>query len=92
MRTYDLVFIVSPSVTEPARKKLLETVKGWLKGVTIAKEEDMGSKALKYAIRHELTGHYFALSLEAEESIPADVEKKLFAEENILRHLLIRTK
>lgn len=92
MRTYELVFIITPSITEPNRKKLLETVKGWLKGIKITKEEDMGSKALKYTIKKELTGHYFALMLETENAIPTDFEKKLLAEENILRHLLIRTK
>lgn len=83
---------MNPSLTEPARKKLLETVKSWLGKVKVKSEEDWGSKALKYRIKKELTGHFFDLKLESEESIPGDFEKKLLLQEDVLRHLLVRTK
>lgn len=92
MRIYELVLVVRPSLSEANRKSLLETVKSWLKDVKVAKEDDWGSKALKYSIKKELTGHYFDLMLETEAVIPGDFEKKLLHEDNILRHLLIRNK
>lgn len=92
MRTYELVLVVRPSLTEAKRKSLLETVKSWLKDVKVAKEDDWGSKALRYAIKKELTGHYFDLMLETEKAVPADFEKRLLNEDDILRHLLIRSK
>lgn len=91
MRTYELVLVVKPSLTEPQRKKLLETVKSWLKDLSI-KEESWGSKALAYRIKNELTGYYYDLQLETKTSIPVDLEKKLVENENILRHLVIRKK
>lgn len=90
MRTYELVLVMRPSLSESDRKKLLETVKGWLSDVKITKEDDWGSKALKYPIKKELTGHYFDLLIEGEK-IPADLEKRVLLQENILRHLLVRT-
>lgn len=90
MRTYELVLVLSSSLTEANRKKLLETVKSWLKDVKITKEDDWGSKALKYAIKKELTGHYFDMILETPNAIPADFEKRVLSENNILRHLLVR--
>lgn len=83
---------MNPSLTEPARKKLLETLKAWLGKVKVAKEEDWGSKALKYKIKKELTGHFFNLHLETDATIPADFEKRILLQEEILRHLLVRTK
>ncbi len=91
MRTYELVIVVHPKVTEPERKKLVEQVKAWMGSVKVAKEEDLGSKALKYPIKKELTGHYYDFMLEGD-SIPTDFEKRLIAQENILRHLLVRGK
>lgn len=91
MRTYELVVIAKPSLSEAQRGKLLETVKSWLGKVKFTKEEDWGSKALAYRIGHDLTGHYFDMHMEAE-SIPADFERKLLDNESVLRHLLIRTK
>lgn len=92
MRTYELVLVVKPSVTEENRKKLLETVTSWLGKAKVAKEEDWGSKALKYKIKKELTGHFFDLKLETEEAIAADFEKRVLLEQDILRHLLVRVK
>jgi ribosomal protein S6 len=91
MRTYELVLVVKPSVKEADRKKFLEQVKGWLGEVKISKEEDWGQKALAYPIKKEDSGHYFQLFLEGE-SVPADLETKIFQNTQVLRHLLVRTK
>ena len=92
MRTYELAVVLRSSVKEADRKKLVDTIKSWLQDAKITKEEDWGSKALKYPIKKELTGHYFYMLLESAKAIPADVEKRLLSEENVLRHLLVRTK
>lgn len=91
MRSYELVLVVSPSVTEPNRKKLLETVKSWLSKAKFTKEEDWGSKALKYKIRKELTGHFFDVKFEME-TLPGDFEKRLLMQDDVLRHLVVKTK
>lgn len=92
MRTYDLVLVFRPSLAEANRKKLLETVKSWLKDVSIAKEDHIGLKALAYKIKKETSGFFSKLSLTAEKSIPTDFEKRLLTTEDIIRHLLIRKK
>ncbi len=91
MRTYELVLVVSPTLTEEKRKKLLETVKSFLSSVKIAKEEAWGSKALAYPIKRQLTGFYYDFQLEGD-TFPADFEKRLVNMEEILRHLVVRTK
>ena len=90
MRLYELVLVLRP-VPEATRKKILETIKSYLKGVKFVSEKEWGSKALKYKIKKELTGFYYDFELEAE-VIPGDFEKKLFNHENVLRHLVIRKK
>lgn len=92
MRLYEFVVVIKSSLSDTERKKLLDTIKSWLKDVKISAEEDWGSKALRYKIRHELMGVYYKLELESENGIPADFEKKLVANENVLRHLVIRKK
>ena len=92
MRIYELALVFRPAVTEVQRKKLLETVKGWLKDVKIVKEDHWGLKALSYKIKRETSGFFTVLALEAKEVLPADFEKKILAQENIIRHLLIRKK
>lgn len=92
MRTYDLVLVLKTTLSEAQRKKLLDSVKTWLKSVKIEKEADWGQKVLSYSIKHQPAGYYVAYSLSTEESVPADFEKRLITNEEVLRHLLVRTK
>lgn len=91
MRLYDLVLVVKSSLTEKEREKFLESVKGWLKNTKIVKEEAWGQKPLAYKIKKEISGYYHKFELEAEK-IPAELEKKLLTQDNVLRHLLLRKK
>lgn len=92
MRLYDLVLVTRPSLTDAQKKKLLSDVKDFLKGVKVTKEDEWGQKPLAYKIKREVAGVYHVLKLEAENSIPSGIEKRLVNDDNVLRHLLIRTK
>jgi len=91
MRTYELVLVLKTSLSEANRKKLVETVKGFLKDAKVKSEEEWGQKALSYSIKKEVSGFYLDFLLELEK-VPADFEKRLMANEDILRHLLIKQK
>ncbi len=91
MRNYELVLVLRPALKEADKKKLLDTVKGWIGGLKITKEEDLGTKTLAYPIKKETSGLYIDLILEGE-NVPLDLEKRVNANDNIIRHLLLRTK
>lgn len=91
MRSYELILVVKTSLTDALRKKLVAGVKTLLKDLKIVKENEVGLKSLAYKIKRETNAFYFDLILEGE-SIPSDFEKKLLENDNILRHLLLRTK
>ena len=92
MRVYELVLVLKTSLNETNRKKLLETIKGLLKDAKIVKEENLGQKPLSYSIKKEIAGFYVNLAFELKTEMPADFEKKLITNDNILRHLLLRSK
>ena len=91
MRSYELVLVIKASLTDTLRKKLITLVKSLLKDLKIVKENEVGQKSLAYKIKRETNGFYWDFALEGE-NIPGDFEKKLLENENILRHLLLRTK
>jgi ribosomal protein S6 len=91
MRTYELVLVLKSSLSDVQRKKLLDTVKGYLKDAKFKTEEEWGQKALSYSIKREVAGFYLDFLLELEK-IPLDFEKRLLANEDILRHLLLKQK
>jgi ribosomal protein S6 len=100
MRKYELVVVLRPSLKEADRKKLLETVKGWLgEEVKVVKEDDWGQKALSYEIKKENAGYYYMWQLETTSDaagidavIPQGFETNLLRNDSIIRHLLLRTK
>lgn len=92
MRAYELVVILKDSLTEEKRKKVLTTLKGMLKDAKITKEDAWGVKPFSYPIKHERSGYYEVMHFETDVAIPSDFEKKVQTNENIIRHLLVRTK
>lgn len=91
MRNYELTIVFRPKLDDKARKKVLDLIKEWLKDIKIVKQGDWGQKPLAYAIKKEQAGYYIMLQLEGE-NLPADVERRLLQTDEVLRHLLIRTK
>ena len=92
MRTYDLVVVIRPSVKDTERKKLIETIKSWLKDAKIIKENDWGQKPLAYSIKKEIAGYYYQFQLESENGLAKGLEQRILRNESIIRHLLLRTK
>ncbi len=90
MRNYQLVLVLKTSLSEANRKKLLETVKSYLKEAKFTKEEEWGEKVLAYPIKRENSGFYFNFLFESKGQLSTDLEKKLLANEDVLRHLLLR--
>lgn len=86
-----MVLVMQPSLKEADRKKVLGQVKEWLGSIKITKEDDWGQKALAYPIKKEDAGYYYMLQLEGE-NLPSDMEQRVLRHENIIRHLLLRTK
>lgn len=89
MRTYELVVVLKPTLSETERKKVADEIKGWLKPVKITHEDDLGKKSLAYAVKSEKSGYYLNYTMETE-SIPQGFEKRLLTTEQVLRHLLLR--
>ncbi len=92
MRNYQLVLVLKSSLTEVNRKKFLETVKSWVKGAKFTKEDMLGDKPLSYSIKRENSGFYVNYLFELTEEFSKDLEKRLLAADEVLRHLLLRIK
>ena len=90
MRSYQLVLVLKTTLSEANRKKFLETVKGWAEGAKFTKEEEWGEKALAYTIKRVNSGFFQNFVFEVKDVLAKDLEKKITASDNVLRHLLLR--
>ncbi len=87
-----MVLVLKTSLSEANRKKFLETVKTWLKDAKFSKEEEWGEKVLAYAIKREDKGFFQNFVFETKQDLVKELEKKIIASDNVLRHLLLRQK
>lgn len=92
MRSYELVLVTKTSLSEALRKKLVTSIKALLKDFKISKEDEVGQKTLGYKIKKEQNGFFLDFVFEGENAVPSDLGKKLFENDNVLRHLVIRKK
>jgi len=90
MRTYQLVVVLKTALSDANRKKFVETIKGWIGDAKFTKEEEWGEKVLAYVIKRENSGFFQNFIFEAKEDLAKDLEKKITASDNVLRHLLLR--
>ena len=92
MRKYELVLVTRPALKEADRKKIIETIKGWIKDIKVTKTVDLGQKPLAYPIKKEFAGYYTTIQFESEAGVAKDFETKIIRTDDVIRHLLLRTK
>ena len=95
MRTYELMYIVDPRVSDEDESAIGEDVKSLLtaKGGNIVREEKWGRRKLAYEIDKLKEGKYTLLYLagEPQELNIQEVEFRMRQNDNILRYLTVRT-
>ena len=91
MRDYELVLIFKPDIGEEKikknlalLKKLVTSLKGKVKETT-----DWGKRELAYPIKKINQGNYFLLVLNLPPGAPAEIEKKLKLNSDLIRYLIV---
>ncbi len=92
MKKYEVMFIVKATQESDEIKKTAETMKKIItdnKG-KVTEMNELGEKKLAYPIKKEISGYYYVMNIEAENSAISELNRKASINENILRHLIIR--
>jgi small subunit ribosomal protein S6 len=95
MRTYELVFVVDPRVSDEDVVTLTQEYKQMISagGAEIVKEENWGRRKLAYPINKLGEGKYVFLGITSgggQTSLP-EVEHRMRQNDKILRYLTVRT-
>ncbi len=91
-RTYEVVFIIDPTVGDDEVMRLSESVQKIItgQGGTITKTEVMGKRQLAYEINHKKDGTYVLLEVEGSGAEIAELERRMRVNDQILRYMTIR--
>jgi small subunit ribosomal protein S6 len=92
LRTYDVLFILSPQVTEEEATTLINDFKGIAtqNGATLKSEDAWGRRRLAYPINKFNDGIYHLFVLESESSL-SELDRRMKNVDRVLRHVIVRT-
>jgi small subunit ribosomal protein S6 len=95
MRTYELMFVVDPRVSDEEVVTMAQDYRNMITagGSTITGEENWGRRKLAYPIDKLTEGKYFVFFVESEVGKTAlpEVEHRMRQNDKILRYLTVRT-
>ena len=92
MRTYEVLFILSPQVAEEEATSLITDFKkvGESTGAKLTNEEAWGRRRLAYPIQKFNEGNYHLFVFESDASL-AELDRRMKNSDRILRHMIVRT-
>ena len=92
MRTYEVLFILSPQVAEEEVTTLITDFKRVADstGAKLSHEEAWGRRRLAYPILKFNEGNYHLLVYESDGSL-SELDRRMRNTETILRHMIVRT-
>ena len=92
MRTYEVLFILSPQVAEEESTALIGEFKKVAEstGAKLANEEAWGRRRLAYPIHKFNEGNYHLFVFESDGSL-SELDRRMRNSDRILRHMIVRT-
>jgi len=91
-RFYEVMFIVRPDVAEEDLDKLIagleQTVTGG--GGAIRSTEKLGRRKLAYLVRRFTEGNYVLLTIDADGTLIAELERRLRVSEPVIKFITVR--
>jgi small subunit ribosomal protein S6 len=91
-RTYELMFIVRPDMTEEDQDKLIANLEGQVgtAGGTVKSVERMGKRRLAYLVRRFQDGIYVLMVLEGDGAMVKEIERRLRVTEPVIKFITVR--
>jgi len=91
-RTYELMFIVRPDMSEEDQDKLISTLESAVtsSGGAVKSFDRMGKRRLAYTVRRFQDGLYMLLTLEGSGGLVHELERRLRVTEPVIKFLTVR--
>jgi small subunit ribosomal protein S6 len=91
-RTYEILFIADPNLSEPDVDALTTQVQGFVEKESgkIDKVEKWGKKRLAYDVGRHREGYYVLLTAIGPSTLIKEVERRIKVTDGIFRHITVR--
>lgn len=91
MRAYETMLVLKADLEEETRDALIAKYEGIVakEGGTVQQSTKYGKRKLAYEINKNREGFYVLLNFEANTTTPAELERLMKIDENVLRYLTV---
>ena len=92
MNKYEVMYLINPTVEAEARTALIEKFNQVItaNNGTVDSVEELGTRKLAYEINYISEAYYVLVNFTAPNDLPAELERNLKINENIMRFLVIK--
>ena len=92
MANYEILYILSPSITDEEREATIAKFKDYVESNngTVAGIDKWGLKTLAYPIKFKKEGHYVLMTYAAPAETSIAMGKLMLINDNILRHIIVK--
>lgn len=94
LRDYELMLVIRPEIADEALDATIDNVGHFIteRGGSISEVERWGRRKLAYPVKHCAEGNYVVSRFKLKPTVSKELEANLQISEEVLRHLLVRTK
>ena len=92
MRTYEVVFIAAPTLSNEELEAFISHTQTVVEGKNgkVVKVDNWGKKSLAYKIKRYRDGYYVVLTLEGDGPMIAELERRFRVTDHIIRFISVR--
>ena len=92
MNSYELLYIIKPTVEEEARAALIARFADIVKGDNgeVESIDEWGMRKLAYAINYISEGYYVLMNFKATPALAAELERNLKISEDVMRFMVVK--
>ena len=92
MNKYEVLYIITPEITEEATKAEIEKFSGIVaaNGGEVTAVDEWGKRRLAYEIDYKSEGYYVLMTFLSAPEFPSELERNFKNDESILRYMVTR--
>ncbi len=92
MRTYEVVFVAAPTLSNEELETFINHIQSVVEGKNgkVIKIDNWGKKSLAYKIRRFRDGYYVVLTLEGDGTMIAELERRFRVTDYVMRFISVR--
>lgn len=92
MNKYQMLFIIDNGIDDEAKDAVVDKFTGVIEslGGSVSMVDKWGTRKYAYPINYKTEGYYVLVQFEADPTVPAELDRQMRINENVVRQLITR--